>query len=123
MSTTLIKLSLLFQYLRIFDSGIMRTVCITLIAMVAAWGFAFSLLAWVPCVPVSLFFNWVPDANCWAFGSLHPEVFFATYTSHAVLNMFFDFLVLLVPVQLYFSRETALSARWRLLALLGVGTL
>lgn len=123
MSTALIKISLLFQYLRIFDRGRMRLFCIALIVLVGLWGTAYTLLAWFPCSPVYGYWTWTESNTCWAYGSIRAAEFYATYTSHAVLNMVFDFIVLAIPIQLYFRHDTIRSARIRLLALLSMGTL
>jgi hypothetical protein len=122
MSTALIKVSLLFQYLRIFDKGNMRLVCIFLLVFVGLWGTAYTLLAWFPCNPIWGYWTWATSNTCWAYGSIRPAEFYATYTSHAVLNMLLDFFVLAIPVPLYFRHDTMKSARMRLLALLSMGT-
>lgn len=68
-STALIKLSLLFQYLRIFDSGPVRKLCIWLIVIISCWGAAFSFMAWLPCFPVRAYWDWsLAGARCYAYG-------------------------------------------------------
>lgn len=51
-TTAFIKVSLLFQYLRIFRNGIRRTICIMLFATICVWGMVYSFISWVPCFPV-----------------------------------------------------------------------
>ncbi|KAI8942357.1 hypothetical protein NX059_000433 [Plenodomus lindquistii] len=69
-TTAFIKVSLLLQYLRIFRDGVRRRVCFILLAIVIAWGSAFSFMAWVPCFPVSGFWDrqTVPPPKCYGFG-------------------------------------------------------
>lgn len=52
LSTTLLKLSLLCQYLRIFDRGVIRAAIFTLLAFCLVWGLVSSFMAWFPCFPV-----------------------------------------------------------------------
>lgn len=123
MSTALIKASLLFQYLRIFDRGNTRMLCIIVLVITCLWGMAYSLLAWFPCKPIYGYWDWSKSEQCWAFASLDPNEFFATYASHAVINMVLDFVVLAIPMPLYFRKTTSWPTRRRLLMLLCAGTL
>ncbi|KAI0136766.1 hypothetical protein BJ170DRAFT_710803 [Xylariales sp. AK1849] len=123
MSTALIKMSLLFQYLRVFDRGRLRLFCIGLLAFTGLWGLSFSILAWFPCNPISDYWSWKDGSQCWGFGSLTASQFYATYASHAVTNMVLDFIVLAIPARLYFRNNTSKSSRWRMLMLLSMGTL
>ncbi|KAH6657633.1 hypothetical protein BKA67DRAFT_193967 [Truncatella angustata] len=123
MSTALIKASLLFQYLRIFNRGKSRIVCIIVLVITCLWGTAYSLLAFFPCRPIYGYWNWAESQRCWAFASLNPNEFFAAYASHAVINMVLDFVVLAIPMPLYFRDTTSWPTRRRLLMLLSAGTL
>ncbi|KAI0010813.1 hypothetical protein F4779DRAFT_576207 [Xylariaceae sp. FL0662B] len=106
MSTTFIKISLLFQYLRIFDSGGLRMACIVMLVATGLWGFVSSFMAWFPCFPdASGFWIWENRRACYAYGSHDPEVFFATYTIHAVINMALDLIVFAIPIP-YYKRTT-----------------
>lgn len=69
-TTALIKISLLLQYLRLFRDGLRRQVCYFLIGVVTLWGMAFMFMAWVPCFPISGFWNrqMVPTPKCYGFG-------------------------------------------------------
>ncbi|KAH6658246.1 hypothetical protein BKA67DRAFT_209384 [Truncatella angustata] len=74
-ATTFIKLTLLFQYMRILDRGT-RTYMIWVIVAIftALWGIAFSfLLAWVPRIPVSEFWTQSSDGFCYGFGAKTPH--------------------------------------------------
>ncbi|CAJ2503634.1 Uu.00g110280.m01.CDS01 [Anthostomella pinea] len=123
-STTLIKISLLFQYLRIFDRGTMRYICISLIGLIGLWGFAFSFLAVFPCFPVSGYWDWPlgpTGARCYGFGGTAGNEDYATFTAQTASNMLFDILVLGVPIPLYFWKDTERRARLGLLGLFGMG--
>ncbi|KAH7069965.1 hypothetical protein BKA63DRAFT_494157 [Paraphoma chrysanthemicola] len=107
-STTFIKLSILFQYLRLFAENaptmppknykLARRAVLSLITLCSIWGLTFFLLSIFPCSPVAK--NWNPflKGTCFGWGSKEPHKFFAMFASHAASNTFLDILVLLVPL-------------------------
>jgi hypothetical protein len=122
MSTSFIKLSLLFQYLRIFSSGPLRLLCQGLIVFIALWGLSYTVIAWVPCWPVPRFWDIFVAGKCWGYGGANAEDFVATFESHSGMNMALDVIVFLIPVPLYFRRETAERTKRGLLVLLFMGS-
>ncbi|KAI8634107.1 hypothetical protein F5Y19DRAFT_199580 [Xylariaceae sp. FL1651] len=103
-STTLMKLCLLTQYLRLFhDSRRARNVCWFFIVLSGLWGLAFSAIALVPCVPLSGFWNWTQPARCYGFGSRVPNEIGGTYAAHVATNVALDLTVLAIPIPLYFE--------------------
>ncbi|KAI0844263.1 hypothetical protein F5Y00DRAFT_249097 [Daldinia vernicosa] len=120
-STTLIKEALLLQYLRVFDQSVfIRRFLIALVVFTALWGFSYSFLAWVPCVPVHDF--WAGGGpTCYGYGSQYPRSFAATFESHAAVNMVLDIIVLIIPLQLLLKEGSTANARVRLAALLSMG--
>lgn len=126
MTLTLVKLSLLFQYLRLinelrgptttdYGSGLgstrqgghshprLRALLITLIVIVALWGTVWTVVAWVPCAPISADwdFSSAPGADTatrWGYGSRDAAVFVATFYNHAAANMVLDILVISLPL-------------------------
>lgn len=122
--TALIKLSLLFQYLRVYNRGTtMYRLCVGLLVFTALWGAAYTFMAWFPCFPVKHLWLAPPGAKCYAFGSPDSQMFTATYESHTGVNMVLDVLVLAAPVPLYFDKHTPQKTRRGLLALLFMGCL
>ncbi|KAL0930378.1 uncharacterized protein CTRU02_214453 [Colletotrichum truncatum] len=122
MSTAFIKISLLFQYLRIFDTPcFLRKACIATIVFIGLWATPYSILGWIPCYPIYAYWDWRFSATRWAYGSLDPHVFFGTYASHATVNVFLDLVVLAIPVPLYFRRHMPLKSKLGLLFLLTIG--
>lgn len=120
-STTLLKLSLLCQYLRIFKDGILRTSCFVLISFCLVWGCISSFMAWFPCFPIKAYWDWsIVDANCYAFGSKIEGPFVQTYVSHAAFNLVLDFAILVLPAPIIFQK--ALSGKQKLSAL-GLGAM
>ncbi|KAI1100036.1 hypothetical protein F4804DRAFT_345056 [Jackrogersella minutella] len=123
MSTTLIKISLLFQYLRVYRNGHMRSICIVMIVIVSAWGSAFSFMAWVPCFPVSGFWTFDARAKCYGFGSRDVSEFYASYVSHTAINTVLDMIVFAIPVPLYFQRDTVRRTKLGLVGLVTMGAI
>ncbi|KAK6223000.1 hypothetical protein QIS74_03845 [Colletotrichum tabaci] len=122
LSTAFIKISLLFQYLRIFDQpSFSRRLCIFTIIFTSLWSLTYSFLGWVPCLPVRAYWDWSVPATRWAYGSLTPEIFSATYESHSAVNVALDLLVLAIPIPIYFRTNVPFKSKLGLLALLAIG--
>ncbi|KAM7198925.1 hypothetical protein V8F20_005992 [Naviculisporaceae sp. PSN 640] len=132
MSTALIKISLLLQYTRLYHrSSGHHKICQFLILFTALWGIAYSIMAWVPCVPVSNYWEVIyrvgqtdteaEPAKCYAYGSQLVSVFKATYESHAAVNMALDLVVMGLPIPLYWQVGTPLKTRMALVGILIMG--
>ncbi|ROV90357.1 hypothetical protein VMCG_09730 [Cytospora schulzeri] len=127
MSTTFIKLALLFQYLRIFNKGSkLRIVTVITIVVVCMWGFAFCFLAWVPCIPVRAYWNWlIPDSEAtrYGYGTHNPTVFVATYIANAATNMILDLVTFAIPMPLWMDRSIQGRTRMALFGLFVLGAI
>ncbi|EDU49410.1 conserved hypothetical protein [Pyrenophora tritici-repentis Pt-1C-BFP] len=85
-STALIKLSILFQYLRLFTEAapsgsstqyrLARRLTWGLIAICAVWGCTFFLLALFPCRPIEKNWNPLLDGKCIGWGTKDPDKFY-----------------------------------------------
>lgn len=123
-STALMKLCLLTQYLRVFyDDRNARKVCWLFIVVSAVWGVAFSAIAIVPCVPLSGFWDWETPARCYGFGSKVPNEIGGTYAAHVSTNVVLDLIVLAIPIPLYFKtfKQKKQRVGFTIMILLGVG--
>lgn len=128
MSTAFIKISLLLQYMRLYQRGtLLYATCRWLMILVALWGLAYSAIAWIPCNPVSDY--WLIDfevdtsnVKCYGYGSQNITAFKATYESHAAVNMLLDLLVMVLPVPLYFYKDAQTRTRLGLVGILLMGT-
>ncbi|KAF2804669.1 uncharacterized protein BDZ99DRAFT_425517 [Mytilinidion resinicola] len=131
-STTLIKIAILQQYLRLFEgaSNLVRRICYVLIAVTGAWGISFSLVALLGCHPIRA--NWEakyfldPKLNakhCIAFGSKDAGTIFRTFAGHASSNMFLDVLVLLTPMPFLKTLKMQGKTRWGIIALFAIGAI
>ncbi|KAJ0274769.1 hypothetical protein COL26b_010920 [Colletotrichum chrysophilum] len=125
MATALIKLALLFQYLRMFEAGSKsRFVTLVVIYITAAWGLAYSFLAFIPCFPVSAFWNLTTvTKDRWAFGSHDPVIFARTFESHVGMNVALDLIVFLIPLRLFLEQGLRAKSRLGLLGLFTMGVL
>ncbi|KAI1428872.1 hypothetical protein F5Y12DRAFT_782436 [Xylaria sp. FL1777] len=122
-STTLTKLCLLTQYLRLFeDDRRARRACWFFIIMSAIWGVIFTVLAIGPCVPLSGFWDMEEDAHCYGFGSRNPDQLSATYAVHVTTNVILDLIVLAIPLPVYIKTFNQKKQRvaFSILILLGI---
>jgi hypothetical protein len=125
MSTTFIKLSLLFQYLGIFEKGtLQRQFTIGMDVLIGLWGIAFSFIAWFPCFPAPGYWNLLTEkATCYGYGSRYAAEFTAIYECHAGLNMVFDIVVLAIPIPIYLAKDVSRRTRFGLIGLFVMGTM
>lgn len=124
LAATFIKLSLLCQYLRIFEKGSWPyKASLATIVAVTLWGLAYSILAFVPCWPVSDFWYSPTGAKCWGYGAWSTGELVGTFYSHTAMNMVLDIIILAIPSHLYFKTDMTFKMRMGLLALLLMGAL
>ncbi|KAI6785284.1 uncharacterized protein J7T54_006926 [Emericellopsis cladophorae] len=106
-TVALIKLCLLLQYLRIFDRGLQRRVCLAMFILVGLWALVTSFMAWVPCFPVHAFWDWsVEDKKCYAYGSKYLSGHYATFLTHSIVNMSLDLIIFAILLPLLFRLST-----------------
>lgn len=93
MALALVKLSLLFQYLRLLDEDPetkqpkTRIAIISLIVITSIWGVVYSILAWVPCIPVEGHWHFDENATRYGYGSDEVAPFVATCMFISVPNL------------------------------------
>ncbi len=123
LAAAFIKLSLLFQYLRLFkkESWAYRA-SIVGIVFVSLWGLVFVLLALFPCSNIPDAWNiFAQNAHCWGYGSQNPDLFTLTFVTHNVINTVFDIYITALPFQLYFQPGVTIRSRLGLMVLLLMG--
>lgn len=122
-TTVCIKLSLLCQYLRLFDKGYHRAITLIFLTIVALWGGTFSFMAWFPCFPISGFWDksTEPLPKCYAFGYRTVEEGKNTLIGFAASNMFLDLAVFLIPLTEYFRPDLKRKQVLAMTGLFGVG--
>lgn len=107
MSMASIKLSLLFQYRRLLNDHpdsdnqqpkFQKIAVTVLLAITAIWGIIYSILAWVPCVPVYADWVFLTKATRYGYGSDDKETFATTFIIHGACNMSIDIAIFALPL-------------------------
>ncbi|KAF2849048.1 hypothetical protein T440DRAFT_453542 [Plenodomus tracheiphilus IPT5] len=119
--TTLIKISLLLQYLRIFKAGYMRWTCIVLLGLVSLWGLGFMIVAWLPCFPIRGSWDRSINAKCYGFGFNDVPSFVNMFIAHSTMNMVFDISIFLTPMVLFGTPNLRLKNALALAAIFTFG--
>lgn len=133
MALALVKLSLLSQYLRLLQEHPnirqpkLRKTIMVLMVMVSVWGFAWSFLSWVPCIPISAHWD-LEDTSAmrWGYGSWNVEAYVSTYYNHAATNMALDLIIIALPMvssSLWTLVKGQEKARFAMLGLFFLGAL
>lgn len=125
-ATALIKLAILFQYLRLFDEtkAILRQTTLIMIGIVSFWGLAFSFIAWFPAFPISAQwdFNDKSSGIRYGFGSLDPSSIVAASLAQTSTNMVLDLIVLAIPVSYYLQPKLDWKSQASLMGLFSLGS-
>ncbi|KAB5518660.1 hypothetical protein GE09DRAFT_1065992 [Coniochaeta sp. 2T2.1] len=111
-STALIKISLLLQYIRVFDWGTWsRRISQALVVLIALWGAAFAFMAWFPCLPhpsnAWVFQN--QRAGCYGGFSTDPLTVVAFIKAHGGSNLGLDILILALAFKLLLARDVQVT--------------
>ncbi|CAN8098389.1 unnamed protein product [Discula destructiva] len=125
-SAALIKLAILLQFLRVFETKSRpRTAIKTMITITALWGLAFSFISWFPAFPPSAFWK-TNDRTAIRYGvaSLDINSFTGTLITLNATNMVLDVIVALLAVPIPYcqkSRNVSWKSRISLIGLLILG--
>ena len=120
-STALIKISLLCQYLRVFERGtITYRLTQLLLVIISLWGFSFGFIAWFSCLPNPSAVWKMTGKGCYGGASSNMAEVVRVITAHAGLNFAFDALVLSLAFRLLFVKD-APATRLGMMVLLFVG--
>ncbi|KAI8931716.1 hypothetical protein NX059_011360 [Plenodomus lindquistii] len=130
-SSALIKLSILFQFLRLFAEAAHSTrtsqyrlacrLTWALIVTSALWGVSFVCLAIFSCKPIGKYWRPEKDGKCLGWGSKEPNEFFAMFLGHSISNSVLDFLVLALPLPFFGMLRLAEKSRTGLVTLYTLG--
>jgi len=120
-STAFIKLSLLFQYLRIFEEGRFVYHFTQIMAgVIGLWGFSFIFMGWFACFPSPAAFWNRTNKGCYASFDPNPSVVVKTIEGHSGANVGFDFIVLAIAFRLLWEKNGPVNKKG-LAALLFMG--
>ncbi|KAK1750383.1 hypothetical protein QBC47DRAFT_455295 [Echria macrotheca] len=123
LAAAFIKISQLFQFLRVFEKGTWAwRASVAGIVVISLWGLAYTMLAIFPCSDIPDTWNILArDAHCWGYASQNADEFTFTLVSHNVINTFFDAYIVAIPFRLYSKPGINLRMRLGLLVLLLMG--
>lgn len=120
-STAFIKLSLLFQYLRIFERGTFVYHFTQIMAgVIGLWGFSFIFMGWFACFPSPAAFWNGTGKGCYASFDPDTSVAIKTIEGHSGANVGFDFIVLAIAFRLLWEKNGPVNKKG-LAALLMMG--
>ena len=120
-STALIKVSLLCQYLRIFERSTFTYLFIQFMAVIIGlWGFAFTFMGWFACFPSPAAFWNGTGKGCYASFSPNLDIVVKTIEGHSAVNVIFDFIVLAIAFRLIFVKDAPVNGKG-LIALVCMG--
>jgi hypothetical protein len=103
-ATTLIKLSILLQYIRLYPEESQRhprLTCYVLTGIIFVWGSVFFFTTLFGCHPISDVWALSPGRKCWGLDSSDVGEMYAGFLANSVTNMLFDYIVLCLPVVFY----------------------
>jgi len=122
-STAYIKLSLLFQYLRVFERGtLMYRVTQGMLIFVALWGFAFIFMNWFACFPTPAAFWNGTGKGCYASFSPNLKIVIKSIEAQGGSNACLDVIVLLIAFTILRETDRPVNKKG-LSVLLGMGTM
>jgi hypothetical protein len=104
----------------------MRWICIGLLVTIALWGLTFSVLAWIPCVPVRAYWDRLnyPNAKCYGFAFADLDdmpVFVSLFESHTALNVILDFIVFITPMVLFREPNLRMKSKFAMAGIFVLG--
>ncbi|PSS05321.1 hypothetical protein BD289DRAFT_478212 [Coniella lustricola] len=124
-SAGLIKLALLFQYLRVHETPrIFRKTNIAMVVIVSIWSLVYTILGWIPAWPVYAYWDFAAEGVRFGFGSDYVKPFVTIYVQLTSTNMILDVIVLaLAAPPLLLNNSAGKSSRLSLLALFCLGSI
>jgi hypothetical protein len=113
-ATSAIKLSILFQYKRVFKNTIYTLtlrIIKALLMLVGVWGAIELFLNWFPCLPHPDAWWTLTGKGCYGFASSNLSNGLKFINSHAALNIFFDLIIFGLAFRLQFARDIPATKR------------
>ena len=122
-SAATVKLSLLFQYIRVYQPGMITYRCTqALLIVTALWGFALTFISTFVCFPSPSAFWKRQPRGCYGFAATDINELTGTIKGHSGSNFFLDVLVLCLAVRLQFLKDEQTNKK-SMFAILFMGTL
>ncbi|KAL4987806.1 hypothetical protein BDW68DRAFT_197132 [Aspergillus falconensis] len=114
--TALIKISMLFLYLRLFPNALLRRAIFISLAITSLWALGSFLAQVLSCKPVSYYWNqW--DGEHVGKCSSHNSLLLA----HSIINIFLDILVFALPMPVLVRLQMSIEKRVGICLMFAVG--
>ncbi|KAL4994932.1 hypothetical protein BDV10DRAFT_197117 [Aspergillus recurvatus] len=114
--TALIKLSMLFLYLRLFPNALLRIAIFISLAITSLWALGSFLAQVLSCKPISYYWNqW--DGEHMGKCSSHNSLLLA----HSIINIFLDILVIVLPMPVLVGLQMNIEKRVGMCLMFAVG--
>jgi len=93
-----------------------------MVALCALWGLAFATLTFIPCWPISAYWDaFVTNAHCWGAGAHDPLKYMTYFVAQATSSSVLDLTVYILAASLYFRLDAQRKTRLSLLGLFTLG--
>ncbi|KAL1967975.1 hypothetical protein VTN77DRAFT_2392 [Rasamsonia byssochlamydoides] len=109
------KISILFQYLRIFPGRPIRIACYTIMGIVCSYSLWAVVSGYLNCIPVARFWDRSIPGNCLNFEAL--------WFFNAAMNLLTDMVLLILPMPVLNSLQLPRKQRLALMGVFAVGGL
>ncbi|KAL4757703.1 CFEM domain-containing protein [Aspergillus foveolatus] len=114
--TALIKLSMLFLYLRLFPNALLRKAVFVSLAITSLWAIGSFLAQVLSCKPISYYWNqWdgEHEGRCTSHNAL--------LLAHSIINIFLDILVIALPMPVLVKLQMSIEKRVGMCLMFAVG--
>ncbi|KAN0073148.1 hypothetical protein V8E54_008368 [Elaphomyces granulatus] len=108
------KISILFQYLRVFSITRIRTICLIMIWVLGTFVLTAVIRTILTCIPVSKFWNPTQPGHC-----LNKE---AMWFSHSVFHILTDVILLILPMPVINSLQLPKRQKYGLMFIFALGS-
>jgi hypothetical protein len=123
LSTGMIKVSLLLQYIRVFERGTWdHRFTVFMLVIVALWCFALTFISTFVCFPSPSAFWKMQPRGCYGFAATNINELTGTIKGHSASNFFLDCVILGLAVRLQFATGAQTNKK-SMIAILFMGTL
>ena len=112
------KMSLVFFMLRVFPDAQFRRLCYAIMAIVAAYGIAFTTATALQCWPVEYAWQRVDETHHGKCNNVHLQAWLA-----AICNIVLDLALLLLPLRSLWGLNMNLKKKLMIMSMFSLGVL
>ncbi|CAI6342283.1 unnamed protein product [Periconia digitata] len=121
----IVKMSLLFQYFRMFKQGKSRIACQIVLGLVVLYTVTAFMQGWFPCFPANGFWDRLqtPRPKCWGLGYATIDGARMALYGFAATNMILDVIIFAIPMSVYWKPGIGRREIVALTALFALGSI